>query len=55
MKQWRIGVAFFYHESHSFVREKTTIEDFKREGFFKGREIVDVYTGTKTEVGGFTR
>ncbi|PQD97185.1 microcystin degradation protein MlrC [Pradoshia eiseniae] len=53
MKQWRIGVAFFYHESHSFVREKTTIEDFKREGFFKGQEIVDVYTGTKTEVGGF--
>ncbi len=53
MEKWRIGVAFFYHESHSFVKEKTTMEDFIREGFFAGQEILDVYTGTKTEVGGF--
>ena len=53
MKEWRIGLAFFYHESHSFVKERTTIEDFRKEGFFNGQEILDVYTGTKTEVGGF--
>ncbi len=53
MEEWRIGIAFFYHESHSFVNERTTMEDFKSEGFFAGQEILDVYTGTKTEVGGF--
>ncbi|QFK71506.1 M81 family metallopeptidase [Pradoshia sp. D12] len=53
MKQMRIGIAFFYHESHSFSRTKTTIQDFKNEGYFKGNQIFDVYTNTRTEVGGF--
>ncbi|MGM9931175.1 M81 family metallopeptidase [Pradoshia sp.] len=53
MRKWRIGIAFFYHESHSFTKEKTTMEDFRREGFFTGEDILHAYTGTKTEVGGF--
>ena len=49
----RIGIAFFYHESHSFSPVKTTIQDFINEGYFKADQIFDVYTNTKTEVGGF--
>ncbi|PLS08398.1 M81 family metallopeptidase [Neobacillus cucumis] len=49
----RIGIAFFYHESHSFSPMKTEIEHFWNEGYFIGDEIYDAYTGTKTEVGGF--
>ncbi|WP_078409637.1 M81 family metallopeptidase [Priestia abyssalis] len=53
MKSYRIGIAFFYHESHSFSPMKTEIEQFRNEGYFIGDEIYDAYTGTKTEVGGF--
>ncbi|MGG3563942.1 M81 family metallopeptidase [Neobacillus rhizosphaerae] len=53
MKKLRIGIAFFYHESHSFAPLKTDIEAFYNEGFFKGDEIFSAYTATKTEVGGF--
>ncbi|ULT54996.1 M81 family metallopeptidase [Neobacillus drentensis] len=53
MKEHRIGIAFFYHESHSFSPIKTEIEQFLHEGYFIGDEIYDAYTGTKTEVGGF--
>nr|WP_263328284.1 M81 family metallopeptidase [Neobacillus sp. Marseille-Q6967] len=53
MRKHRIGIAFFYHESHSFSPMKTEIEHFRNEGYFIGNEIYDAYTGTKTEVGGF--
>ncbi|MEH7503545.1 M81 family metallopeptidase [Neobacillus drentensis] len=53
MRKHRIGIAFFYHESHSFSPMKTEIEQFRNEGYFIGDEIYDAYTGTKTEVGGF--
>jgi microcystin degradation protein MlrC len=53
VKKHRIGIAFFYHESHSFSPMKTEIEQFRNEGYFIGDEIYDAYTGTKTEVGGF--
>lgn len=53
MKKLRIGIAFFYHESHSFAPIKTDIQAFYNEGYFKGEEIFTAYTQTKTEVGGF--
>ncbi|MFP5105336.1 M81 family metallopeptidase [Neobacillus sp. C211] len=53
MRNYRIGIAFFYHESHSFSPMKTEIEQFRNEGYFIGDEIYDAYIGTKTEVGGF--
>ncbi len=49
----KIGIAFFYHESHSFTPQLTEIEDFKKEAYLKGDEIIPHYQGTKTEVGGF--
>lgn len=53
MRKARIGIAFFYHESHSFSPMKTELEQFRNEGYFIGDEIFDAYHGTKTEVGGF--
>ncbi|MGG1675972.1 M81 family metallopeptidase [Neobacillus sp. NRS-1170] len=53
MRKHRIGIAFFYHESHSFSPMKTEMEQFRNEGYFIGDEIYDAYSGTKTEVGGF--
>lgn len=53
MSSYRIGIAFFYHESHSFSPLKTEIEQFVQEGYFVGTEIYKAYSGTKTEVGGF--
>ncbi|MER1935565.1 MAG: M81 family metallopeptidase, partial [Priestia megaterium] len=53
MSSYRIGIAFFYHESHSFSPLKTEIEQFLQEGYFVGTEIYKAYSGTKTEVGGF--
>ncbi|WML51336.1 M81 family metallopeptidase [Neobacillus sp. PS3-12] len=53
MRNYRVGIAFFYHESHSFSPMKTEIEQFRNEGYFIGNEIYDAYLGTKTEVSGF--
>lgn len=53
MTKHRIGIAFFYHESHSFSPMKTEMKQFRDEGYFIGKEIYQAYAGTKTEVGGF--
>lgn len=49
----RIGVAFFYHESHSFSPLLTDLNAFEAEGHHVGDRIIEVYAGTHTEVGGF--
>lgn len=49
----RIGIAFFYHESHTFSPVRTGIQSFYEEGYYKGDAILQAYQGTKTEVGGF--
>ncbi len=49
----RVGVAFFYHESHSFSTLRTDIESFRQEALHYGDEIIAAYSGTQTEVGGF--
>ncbi|SES11590.1 M81 family metallopeptidase [Salipaludibacillus aurantiacus] len=53
MSSLKVGIAFFYHESHTFSPSLTGIEDFKKEGFHIGEDIIGAYEGTKTEVGGF--
>lgn len=49
----RIGIAFFYHESHSFSPLLTDLDAFAAEDHHVGDRIVDVYAETHTEVGGF--
>ncbi|MCR8641050.1 M81 family metallopeptidase [Paenibacillus sp. N1-5-1-14] len=50
---YRIGIAFFYHESHTFSPVRTDIQAFYDEGYHEGGSILTAYRGTKTEVGGF--
>ena len=49
----RIGVAFFYHESHSFSPIATDLAAFEAEDHHEGERLIDVYSGTQTELGGF--
>jgi len=49
----RIGIAMFYHESHSFVPYKTDIPQFGNFGYFEGEKLVEEFRNTKTELGGF--
>ena len=43
----RIATGGVSHETSTFVRTRTTIEDFKnRKGLFRGSEIVDRFRGT---------
>ena len=50
----RIATGGVSHETSTFVRTRTTIEDFKhRKGLFRGNEIVDRFRGTNICTGGF--
>lgn len=49
----RIGVAFVYHESHSFSPLATDLEAFRAEDLHLGAKVQEVYAGTRTELGGF--
>ncbi|MGO3147171.1 MAG: GNAT family N-acetyltransferase [Leucobacter sp.] len=49
----RVGVAFFYHESHSFSPLATDLAAFDAEDHHLGARVSEAYTGTRTELGGF--
>jgi len=49
----RVGIAFFYHESHSFSPLRTDLSAFRQEALLYGEEIIEAYRGTQTEIGGF--
>ncbi|MCL6576425.1 M81 family metallopeptidase [Kyrpidia sp.] len=53
MTNHRIGIAFFYHESHTFSPVKTDIRAFEQECLVEGDDILSTFRGTRTEVGGF--
>ena len=40
--KYRVGVAFFYHESHSFSTLRTDIESFRQEALGYGDEIIAI-------------
>jgi microcystin degradation protein MlrC len=49
----RIGIAFFYHESHSFSPLTTDRDAFASEALLVGDALLNHYRDTATEVGGF--
>ncbi len=49
----RVGVAFLYHESHSFSPLATDLAAFEAEDHHSGERVREVYAGTSTELGGF--
>ncbi len=49
----RVAIGGIAHETSTFARVHTTIEDFRHRTWAEGRDIFDTLAGTKTAVGGF--
>ncbi len=49
----RIGIGGFFHESNTFCRPLTTLQDYARTRLYSGEEMVAPMRGTDTEIGGF--
>jgi microcystin degradation protein MlrC len=48
----RVFVAQFAHETNTFSRLPTTLEDYRRRWLLEGDEIAPRFRGTRTELGG---
>ena len=48
----RIYIAQFAHETNTFSRLPTTLEDYRRRWLLEGDEIPPRFRGTRTEIGG---
>jgi len=51
----RVGVLSIQHESNTFVREKTTLAEFRRDALLTGPAMLDYCRQTQHETGGFCR
>ena len=48
----RIAIGGIWHETNTFARKLTTLDDFENYQLAKGTQIIDRYTGSNTELGG---
>ena len=48
----RVLIAQFAHETNTFSRLPTTLEDYRRRWLLEGDEIAPRFRGTRTEIGG---
>lgn len=49
----RIGVGGLWHETNTFARVPTTLEDFHHYQFAEGNDLLHSYRGVRNEIGGF--
>jgi microcystin degradation protein MlrC len=49
----RIATGEFWHETHTFSRTLTTLDDFRQRGLLEGQAMLDARRGTRTSMGGF--
>lgn len=49
----RVLIAQFMHETNTFSKLSTTLEDYRRQRLVEGEAIVPHFTGTRNELGGF--
>lgn len=49
----RIAIGGFFHESNTFCRPFTTLEDYARTRLYAGAEMIPPLRNTDTEIGGF--
>src|SRR5437867_13435690 len=49
----RVGILGIQHESNTFMRRPTTLEDFQRKTLLHGEEIREKFAGGHHEIGGF--
>jgi microcystin degradation protein MlrC len=50
---YRVLIAQFMHETNTFSKLKTTLEDYRKRWLIEGEEMVPRFTGTRNEVGGY--
>lgn len=48
----RLAIGGLWHETHTFVNTRTTLDDFRAYQFARGDDLCAKYEGTRTEVGG---
>jgi microcystin degradation protein MlrC len=49
----RVLIAQFMHETNTFSKLPTTLEDYRRQRLVEGEAIVPNFSGTRNELGGF--
>ncbi|HLZ07730.1 MAG TPA: M81 family metallopeptidase, partial [Chloroflexota bacterium] len=49
----KVLIASIMHEGNTFAPTRTTLDHFEQAGLYVGPTIVDAFTGTNTELGGF--
>ena len=50
---YRVLIAQFMHETNTFSKLQTTLEDYRKRWLIEGEEMVPRFTGTRNEVGGY--
>ncbi|MDP2330715.1 MAG: M81 family metallopeptidase [Reyranella sp.] len=50
---YRVLIAQFMHETNTFSRLPTTLDDYRRRWLIEGAAMVPRFTGTKNEIGGY--
>ncbi len=50
---YRVLIAQFMHETNTFSRLPTTLEDYRKRWLIEGEAMVPRFTGTRNEVGGY--
>ncbi len=50
---YRVLVAQFMHETNTFSKLPTTLDDYRRRWLIEGEAMVPRFTGTKNEIGGY--
>jgi microcystin degradation protein MlrC len=50
---YRVLIAQFMHETNTFSKLETTLDDYRRRWLIEGEEMVPRFKGTRNEVGGY--
>lgn len=50
---YRVFIAQFMHETNTFSRLPTTLDDYRRRWLIEGDAVVPRFTGTRNELGGY--
>jgi len=50
---YRVLIAQFMHETNTFSKLKTTLDDYRRRYLIEGGAIVPQFKGTRNELGGY--
>ena len=50
---YRVLIAQFMHETNTFSKLQTTLDDYRRRWLIDGEAMVPRFKGTRNEVGGY--